>query len=72
MQQWQYCTIRINDLPRRTEEIDLLNDAGDEGWELVSITTNGVAYLKRQINGEVATATKTRSTSWKTLANGKE
>ena len=27
----------------------ILNDAGEEGWELVAVSTNGVAYLKRLI-----------------------
>jgi hypothetical protein len=49
MPQWQYRTIHLNDLPRKTDEIDLLNDAGEEGWELVVIAANNVAYLKRQI-----------------------
>ena len=26
---------------------DVLNDAGNEGWELVVITPNNIAYLKR-------------------------
>ena len=44
---WEYQKIDLNDLPRKTEEIDLLCDAGKEGWELVAIMPNGVAYLKR-------------------------
>jgi hypothetical protein len=50
MPQWQYCAIHLNELPLG-EEIDTLNDAGEEGWELVGITTNNVAYLKRQVAG---------------------
>ena len=30
----------------RKDEIDLLNDAGQDGWELVAITDNNVALLK--------------------------
>jgi hypothetical protein len=48
MAQWQYCTIQLNALSLGTEEIDVLNDAGDEGWELVGITINNIAYLKRR------------------------
>jgi len=48
MPQWEYLVIDLSDLPRRTDEIDLLNDAGVNGWELVGITTNNKAYLKRQ------------------------
>ncbi len=35
------------DLPRRKEDIDLLTDAGEQGWELIAITPNNFAYLKR-------------------------
>jgi hypothetical protein len=49
MTEWQYRKIDLNDLPRKTEDVDILNDAGEEGWELVAITPNNFAYLKRQI-----------------------
>jgi hypothetical protein len=49
MSQWQYRTIHLSDLARKTDEIDLLNSAGENGWQLVGITTNNTAYLKRQI-----------------------
>lgn len=48
MAEWEYRKITLSDAPRRGDEIDLLNDAGQEGWELVSITCNSMAYLKRQ------------------------
>jgi DNA-binding protein H-NS len=38
--------------PRRTVDIDALNDAGDEGWELAAILSNNIAYLKRKIEAE--------------------
>jgi hypothetical protein len=49
MPQWQYRTINLCDLPRGADEIDLLNDAGEEGWQLVGITANNIAYLMRQV-----------------------
>jgi hypothetical protein len=49
--QWSYRNINLNDLPRRTEDIDVLTDAGDEGWELITITPNNIACLKRPIEG---------------------
>ena len=49
MPEWEYTRINLNDGPRRSDDIDLLNDAGKEGWELVNITTNNIAFLKRQI-----------------------
>ena len=49
MTQWEYRKIALYELPRRADDIDLLCDAGREGWELVAILANNVAYLKRQI-----------------------
>jgi hypothetical protein len=54
MPQWEYATIHLSELPRGTNEIDVLNDAGEEGWELVGILANNVAYLKRQVAGSAA------------------
>jgi hypothetical protein len=51
MTEWEYISIDLSNLPFRTAALDLLNDAGREGWELVGITDNGLAYLKRQIDG---------------------
>ena len=49
MPQWQYCVIYLNDAPRESNELDVLNDAGGEGWELIGITVNNIAYMKHQI-----------------------
>jgi len=49
MPQWQYRVVDLNDAPRGSDEIDVLNDAGGEGWELIGITANNIAYMKRQI-----------------------
>jgi hypothetical protein len=49
MPQWEYLRLDLSDTPRRGEEIDVLNRAGSEGWELVTVTINGVALLKREI-----------------------
>jgi|RhiMetdeSRZDD1v2_1073273.scaffolds.fasta_scaffold1094153_1 hypothetical protein len=45
--QWEYRKIYLGAVPSRTEDIDLLNDVGADGWELVAIMDNNVAYLKR-------------------------
>jgi hypothetical protein len=34
---------------RREDHLDLLCDAGEHGWELVTIAPNNVAYLKREV-----------------------
>jgi len=49
MPNWEYDRIDLSSLPRRTDDIDLLNDAGKEGWELVAITPSNIAYVKRQV-----------------------
>ena len=49
MTEWEYTAISLSDLPLEILDIDVLNDAGKEGWELIIITANHIAYLKRQI-----------------------
>jgi DNA-binding protein H-NS len=47
--EWEYRKIDLSQHRPRGDELDLLNAAGEEGWELVSITNNNIAYLKRPI-----------------------
>jgi hypothetical protein len=44
---WEYLMINLAYLAARTGEVDVLNDAGEQGWELIAIMTNNVAYLRR-------------------------
>jgi len=46
---WEYQKINLNELPRRRNEIDVLCDAGGDGWELITILPNNIAYLKREL-----------------------
>jgi hypothetical protein len=52
MPAWEYRKIHLNEASARTDEIDLLNDAGKDGWEVVGITSNNIAYLKRSVEQE--------------------
>jgi hypothetical protein len=58
MPQWEHSKIDLNNVPRRTDDIDLLNDAGHKGWELVTITPNSIAYFKRLIAEPAASPTR--------------
>jgi hypothetical protein len=49
MQQWEYMKIDLNSASARRDDIEFLTDAGNEGWELVTITVNNIAYLKRAV-----------------------
>ena len=51
---WQYRQLDLNSLPRNASEIDILNRAGEEGWELVTITQTNLAIMKRQETAQVA------------------
>ena len=60
MREWEYRKIALNQLSPKTADVDVLNDAGDEGWELVAILPNNIAYLKREIE-EAISETEGRS-----------
>ena len=49
MAEWEYTTINLCDVPAKILAVDILNNAGEKGWELITITANHIAYLKRQI-----------------------
>ena len=49
MPEFEYEKINLNYIPRGGDDIDLLDDLGEDGWELVAITANNIAYLKRQV-----------------------
>ena len=48
MERWEYEKIDLNAVPAKASELDVLDRAGSDGWELVAITANGMAYMKRQ------------------------
>lgn len=55
MPQWEYNKIDLSNVSARSDDVDLLDEAGRDGWELVSITANNVAYFKR-LSGSPAAA----------------
>jgi len=57
--EWEYRKIVLNDHHRKGDDLDLLCDAGEDGWELVAITPNNVAYLKRRFDSKEVTALTT-------------
>jgi len=67
--EWEYRKIDLNQLARKTDDIDVLCDAGEEGWELVAILANNVAYLKRQVGESVPETTARGWTSSPTDRN---
>jgi hypothetical protein len=56
MPQWEYSKIDLNNVPAKSSDLDALDDAGKDGWELVGITANNVAYLKRALEDPSAAA----------------
>jgi hypothetical protein len=46
---WEYRRIDLTASNHGTDEIQRLNVAGEEGWEIVHISADNVAYLKRPI-----------------------
>ena len=63
MPQYEYKTINLSDTRKRWTEIDLLNEAGADGWRVIHITATGVAYLERMISDPTrAEAPRARAT----------
>ena len=46
---WEYCKINLTASNHGMDDIQVLNATGEQGWELVHISTEHVAYLKRPI-----------------------
>jgi hypothetical protein len=47
---WEYLTIDLANFPARTDEIDLLDEAGEQGCERIGIVSYHVAYLRRSVD----------------------
>ena len=49
MTRFEYLRIDLNNHHTKADEIDVLNQAGQAGWELVAVTANALAYLRRPL-----------------------
>jgi len=49
MPPWEYRKIDLDASPHAIDDVEMLNATGEDGWEIVHITDNNVAYLKREI-----------------------
>ena len=60
---WEYRKICLNDHRHRGDDIELLCEAGEAGWELVSIAPHNIAYLKRAVERASTVRTKNNATT---------
>ena len=60
MSEWEYLKINLSELPRTADEVDVLNAAGREGWELVAVTNLNIAFLKRMVSEPAPTTGRKR------------
>ena len=63
MPAFEYKKINLNYIPRSGDDIDLLDKLGEDGWELVAITANYIAYLKRQAGHAKGPRTRSPATT---------
>lgn len=47
MTRWEYRIVNLSETSHRGRDNDVLAEAGNDGWELVAVTPNNIAYLKR-------------------------
>jgi len=50
MTKWEYQKIDLNTLSRSETELDALNHAGAQGWELITINSCNIALFKRAVS----------------------
>ena len=60
---WQYRKINLNEVPGRSDDVDVLCAAGEDGWELVTIMPNNFAYLKRTVEDGDGALVETQTTN---------
>lgn len=62
MAEWEYMKLDLGQVPNRMNDIDVLNGVGKKGWELVCLTPNNQAYLKRAAEPPAPRAVASRKT----------
>lgn len=62
MLEWEYRKLDLGQVANKMDEIDVLNRAGREGWELVSLTPNNQGYLKRLVDPPAPPVAASRKT----------
>lgn len=51
MSEWEYMKVDLNNAARKEDDINVLNRFGKDGWDLVAVTSNNMAYLKKIVPG---------------------
>jgi hypothetical protein len=49
MTRWEYCELDLAEISKKLREVDLLNRAGAQGWELITIRSPFRALMKRPL-----------------------
>jgi hypothetical protein len=49
MSEWEYRQLKLYNLPRKLDQIQLLNDFGRAGRHLIEITADNIATLRREV-----------------------
>jgi hypothetical protein len=62
MIRYEYVRIDLNQHHPRSDALALLGSAGQQGWRLVCVTANNIAYLIREIDDPAAPSTSRRRT----------
>lgn len=63
MTKWEYERFDLNNLARSETDLDVLNGAGAQGWELVSINSCNIAIMKRAVATPTTRTTRASATS---------
>jgi hypothetical protein len=71
MAEFEYEKIDLNNIARKGDDIDLLDDLGEQGWELVVITANNIAYLKREVGSAKKRRARSPSTTPASAVSGR-